>query len=185
MGQASHHPQAMPLRPLLATVGTAIGFALCLVMLGRVIGFSSPWFVLQAMFCFLGLAKVAEPVFALSIPSELCAVRPWEGRDGPYRSLGVFGFGEFLRRSPFRHLNATVYLGGGRRDLQALYRHARASEATHFWAAVLFAPYIGYLAWSGRWVLAVLFLAIHLLFNVYPILHLRALRGRLDGVVRR
>jgi hypothetical protein len=175
----------MPLRPLLAVVGTAIGFTTCLVLLGRVIGFSSPWFVLQAMFCFLGLAKVAEPVFAFSIPPALYAVRPFEGRDGPYRGLGVFGFGELLRRSPFRHLNATVYLRAGRGDLRALYRHASASEATHFWAAVLFAPYIGYLAWSGRWALALLFLAVELLFNVYPILHLRALRGRLDGILGR
>jgi hypothetical protein len=175
----------MQLRHLFAVAATALGFAASLFMLGRVIGFSSPWLVLLGMFCAMGLARVAEPIVMLRLPAGLYGVRPWEGAQGPYRRLGVFRFAQCLRHSPFRWLNPSVYLGAGRRDLQALRRQAASGEATHFWAAVLFAPYIGYLALRGHWALAALFLGIELIFNLYPILHLRSLRGRLDAVLGR
>jgi hypothetical protein len=177
--------ESLSLLRLLAIAGTAIGFALCLWMLGRVIGFSSPWLVLQGMFCFMGVAKVAEPVAALPLPFGLRRVRPWERDGGAYRRLGVFRFGAALRQSPLRWLNASVYLGPGGKDLQALRRHAASAEATHFWAALLLAPTIAGLGFTGRWTMAALFLAVELLFNVYPILHLRALRGRLDAALGR
>jgi hypothetical protein len=40
-------------------------FGVSLPLFGRVIGFTSPWFALIAMFCFLGLIGVARPLFVL------------------------------------------------------------------------------------------------------------------------
>jgi hypothetical protein len=149
-------------------------------MLREVIGGESPWLGMLLMFYFMGLAKLGEPLFVLRMPGFLRDVRAWEARGVAYRRIGVQRFGQLLRASPHRFLNAETYLGRGRRNLQTLYRHAASSEAAHFWGALLFTPYIA-LAWAqGRRDVAALFLLVQVLVNVYPILHLRLLRGRLD-----
>lgn len=166
-------------RNLIKLIAVAAFFAFCYAMLARVIGHASPWLGLLAMFYFMGLAKVAEPLFVLRLPRSLRAVdpalsdRPW------YRRLGVGGFGDLLRDTPLRYLNNTVYRSTGRRSLAALRRQVESAEATHFWAALLFTAYIVYVAWRGFWIEALVFVAVQIAFNVYPILHLRAVRARL------
>ena len=160
-------------------------FGASFVMLSRVIGVDSPWLVLLLMFYFLALVKVAEPLFLLRMPAALRPLRRWELEGGADRRLGVLGFGRLLRHSPLRWLNAAVYLDRGRRDPAAVRAMAEASEASHFWAAVLLMPYVVYAALAGRWSVAAGFLAAQALVNVYPILHLRYVRGRLDRVILR
>ena len=173
------------LRNVIVALGTALVFAVSFVMLARVIGFASPWLALLLMFYFMGLAKVAEPIFVLRVPATLGRVRRWEQSGSIYRQLGVHLFGRLLRDTPLRFLNTKVYLSSGTKDLRSLYRQSICIEATHFWAAVLFMPYIGYLFLSAQSRIAIFFLVIQVLINVYPILHLRLLRGRLDVVLRR
>ena len=173
------------MRSVLLVVGTAIGFVVSLYVLALVIGFASPWLALLLMFDFMGIAKVAEPIFVLSMPAALRSVRPWEGPASIYRRLGVHQFGRLLRESPLRHLNASVYASSAPRELRALYRRVGSAEATHFWAAVLFTPYIGFLYIDGKASVASFFLLIQVLFNVYPILHLRSVRQRLDEILTR
>jgi hypothetical protein len=172
-------------RSVIALVATAIGFGVSLAMLQRVIGSASPWLGLLMMFYFLALAKVAEPLFRLRLPAAMRAVRPWERRGAVYRRLAVSNFGRLLRKTPLRYLNPAVYLTRGQPDLLRVYRQAESAEASHFWAATLFTPYIGYVWLSGQTREAVIFLLIQLLFNVYPILHLRIVRGRLDRPLQR
>jgi hypothetical protein len=155
------------------------------VMLSRVIGITSPWLVLLLMFYFLAVAKVAEPLLVLRMPAGLRPLRRWEREGDAYRRLGVFGFGRLLRHSPLRYLNAAVYLDRGRRDPAAVRVKAESSEASHFWAAVLFTTYVAYAALEGMWSVAAGFLLAQWVVNVYPILHLRSVRGRLDRVIRR
>ena len=45
--------------------------------------------------------------------------------------------------------------------------------------------YIVFAGVNGMWSIAAFFLAVQVLVNVYPILHLRHVRGRLDRVIRR
>ena len=155
-------------------------FGACLVMLARVVGSRSPWLGLLLTFHFMGLAKVAEPLFQLRMPHALRRVDRSVVTAGVYRWLGVRGFGILLRSSPLRHLNGSVYLGTGRRGLAALNRQAESAEATHFWAAVLFAPYIAYVGSRGLLAEAACFAVVQVVFNLYPILHPRAPLGR-DG----
>ena len=173
------------LRPVMAVVGTGLALALGLVMLAQVIGYASPWIALLLMFDLMAVAKVAEPLFVLRMPATLCRVRRWEHTGGFYRQAGVRLFGTVLRNTPLRFLNAGVYLSSNVKDLHGLYRRVASSEATHFWAALLFLAYIAYLYLSGRPRIATGFLAVQVLFNVYPILHLRLLRGRLDAILQR
>jgi hypothetical protein len=173
------------MRIVMAVLGTALAFAVCFVMLAQVIGFASPWLALLLMFYFMALAKVAEPIFVLRMPATLGRVQRWEQSGSIYRQLGVRLFGRLLRGTPLRFFNAKVYLSSGSKDLHSLHRQAASIEATHFWAAVLFMPYIGYLFISAQPWIATFFLVVQALFNVYPILHLRLLRGRLDVVLQR
>jgi len=134
------------------------------------------------MFYFMGLAKVAEPLFVLRVPSVLRTVGPGPFNNRLYRWLGVHGFGELLRNTPFRLFNGSVYRSGGRRSFEKLQRQVESAEATHFWAAVLFTPYIAYVWSRGFLAEAILFIAVQIAFNVYPILHLRVVRARLSRV---
>lgn len=172
------------LRSALLFIGTAIVFAVCAAMLGQVIGFSSPWLALLLMFYFMALAKLAEPFFMLPMPAALLRVRPWEQSGRLYRRLAVPQFGSLLRNTPLRHFNAQVYSSGAD-DLPGLHRRLISVEATHFWAAVLFTPYIAFLFLRRQPGLAAVFLLIQLLINVYPILHLRSARSRLATLLQR
>ncbi|HEY0587512.1 MAG TPA: hypothetical protein VGD52_15350 [Pseudoduganella sp.] len=164
---------------------TAIVFAVCFVMLREVIGGESPWLGLLLMFYFMGLAKVGEPLFVFRMPSFIREVRSWETKGIIYQRMGVQRFGQLLRASPFRLLNTSVYLAKRPWDLQSLCRHAASFEATHFWAALMFTPYIAFVWVRGQAAVAALFLVIQVLFNIYPILHLRFLRGRLGTILAR
>lgn len=170
-----------PLRSLVAVFATALGFGVSFVMLERAIGAASPWLGPLLMFYFMGIAHVAQPLRTLRVPTAIRRIRTWEMSGPTYRCLAVPGFGRLLRQTPLRHLNSAVYLGAGHRDLQRLHRHVASSEAIHFWAAVLFTPYIGFVAFRGQLPTAAVYLLVQLVFNVYPILHLRSLRGRLEA----
>jgi Glycosyl-4,4'-diaponeurosporenoate acyltransferase len=103
-----------------------------------------------------------------------------------YHRLRVPPFGRLLRNTPLRYLNPAVYLSRKHPDPPKVYRQIEAAEAAHFWAALLFTPYIGYVWLRGNHLReAVVLLLFQIFFNVYPILHLRIVRGRLDRVVQR
>jgi hypothetical protein len=170
-------------RSVTILVGTAVAFAFSFTMLQRALGDRSPWLGFVGMFYFLGLAKMAEPLFLLRMPAALRAVRPWE-HDGIYRWLLVPEFGRLLRRMPLRLLNPAVYVAQGTPDLAKCYRQVEAAEAAHFWAALLFTPYIGYVWLRGYFREAMIFLLVQIFFNIYPVLHLRIVRGRLDRLLR-
>lgn len=166
-------------KSVLLFVATAMGFAWFFVMLQRVIGRASPWLGLLAMFYFLGLVKVAEPLCLLRMPLPLRTVRAWESSGAIYRQLLVPEFGKLLKETPLRLLNPAVYLAQDKADLGKLHRLVEAAEAAHFWAALLFMPYIAFIWLGGQQGVAMVFLVVQVLFNVYPILHLRIVRDRL------
>jgi glycosyl-4,4'-diaponeurosporenoate acyltransferase len=168
---------------VLLTVVTVFGASFAL--LGSVIGMSSPWLMLLLMFDFLGIAKVAEPLFRLKIPRALRPVRRCERAGIVYRRLGVLGFGKLLRRSPLRYLNSAVYLARRDGDLSEVRRRAESGEASHFWAAVLFTPYVILAGLNHQWNVAAWFSLTQVLVNVYPILHLRHVRWRLTCTLRK
>lgn len=161
----------------------AVAFIGCDVLLAQAIGFASPWLILLLMFQFMALAKFAEPIIVLRLPVALREFRP-RGKSGDiYRWLGVHRFGALLRNSPLRRLNPDVYVGS--RDLQCLHRRIASGEAIHFWAAVLFTPYIAFVCLMGKTWVALIFLLVQIFVNVYPILHLRFVRQRLELLLTR
>lgn len=177
-----------PLPPWLHVLGLlalAAFFATSLVLLGQVLGRTSPWLALLLMFYFLALAKFAEPLVVLRMPRSLAGVRPSELEGGTLRRLGVLHFGRLLRNTPLRHLNARVYLDGSRADAERVLSQAASAEACHFWAAVLLTPFVVIAIAAARWPVVAAFLLAQILVNVYPILHLRHIRGRLERAMAR
>ena len=168
---------------VLLTVVMVLG-ASC-ALLGSVIGMNSPWLVLLLMFDFLGIAKVAEPLFRLKMPRALRPVRRCERVGDMYRRLGVLGFGKLLRRSPLRYLNSAVYLVKTNGDLSEVCLRAESGEASHFWAAVLFTPYVMLAGMNCQWSVVAWFSLAQVLVNIYPILHLRHVRWRLTCTLRK
>lgn len=160
-------------------------FGVSFALLSTVIGITSPWLALLLMFYFLGIGRVAEPLFTLRMPRALYQLRHWEQEGDISRRLHVLSFGRMLGQTPLRYLNPGVYLDRQRGDPCKVLRQAESSEATHFWAAVLFMPYIAFAAVTGEWSIAAWFSLAQVLVNIYPILHLRHLRGRLDRIINR
>jgi hypothetical protein len=148
-------------------------------------GLTSPWFVIVAMICVLGLAFVASPVIPLRVPGALRAVRDWEARGRVYRALGVPAFGTLLRRTPLRLLNTQVYLRGCGRDRAALTALLESAEASHFWAGLLVLPYVVYASIHGAWATVFWIGVAQALVNAYPIAHLRLARSRVERIVRK
>lgn len=170
---------------VLALIGLVGFFGASLVLLASVVGGTSPWLALLVMFYFLAVAKLAEPLVVLRMPRALERLRPWELDGGFLRRIGVLGFGRVLRGTPLRHLNARVYFGEAGAEPRRVRAQAASAEASHFWAAVLLTPYIAVVAAAGRWRVAAWLCLAQALVNVYPILHLRHVRGRLDRALAR
>jgi hypothetical protein len=158
----------------------AVVFGVCFAMLASVVGVRSPWLGLLLMFYFMGLAQAAEPLFTLRMPRAIRAVDPGLLHHAFYNRLGVHGFGDLLRNTPLRYLNSAVYRTNGKRDLAGLRCRLESSEAIHFWAAVLFTPYIVYIGTRGLIAQTILFVVVQVVFNIYPIMHLRLVRARLS-----
>ncbi len=169
----------------LALLTVILVFGASFALLSEVIGITSPWLVLLLMFYFLAIAKVAEPLFTLRMPGPLRPLRRWEREGDVYRRLRILAFGTLLRLAPLRYLNSAVYLDRERRDPLRVRLFVESAEASHFWAAALIMPYVIVAGLTGMWhVVAWLSLA-QVLVNVYPILHLRHVRARLDRTIRR
>ncbi len=187
----------MPIRATRAPTGAlvgwlrflavAAGYAIAFVAARRAFSFSieSAWFVCLAMVCFLGLAAMTRPIVSIRMPRLLGRIRAWEADRGFYRALGVPWFGRLLRRTPLRLLNTNVYLEAGAREPSRLSAELEAAEASHFWAAALVVPYMVHVALAGKSGALLWVSLAQLLVNVYPILHLRLTRGRLDRLAAR
>ena len=164
-------------------LATLAAFAFSLYMMQQVVGLASPWMVLMLFFCFLGLAKVAEPLYMLKLPPIFREVRPGESR--LYDNLGVRQFAALLRNTPLRFLNTTVYVSRGRHDIGRIARQVASAEAIHFWGAIALLPYLGFCVLQGHWNALAAFVAVQILGNAYPVMHLRSVRGRLDRLLVR
>jgi len=166
-------------------LATLLAFAASVVMLSGVVGVASPWMALVIMFCFLGLARVAEPLYRVKLPRSLRSIRGWELEGVIYRSLAVPAFGRFLANTPLRFLNSSLYLSSTRRAALALRLQVESAEAIHFWAAILLLPYMAFCLMKGQRAAFAWLALLQLLINVYPVMHLRFVRARLDGAIGR
>jgi hypothetical protein len=167
---------------VLLVVGAA--FAFSLVLFRRAVDVTSPWFGLMVMLDFLGLVAFARPMMRLRLPGFLRTTRDSEATGGLYKALHVPAFGALLRRTPLRRLNPLVYL----KQIQSpslVQAQIESAEAAHLIAAVLLVPYIAYACVEGRWGAVAWLMLVQIVFNFYPILHLRWVRIRMNRLQHR
>lgn len=177
--RAIHHgsmKKPLALILLLAAIAT---FGFSLFMFQRAVGWKSPWFSLDVMCCFLGVVTIGRPLFRLEMPRWLRPVRTWELKSKLYPVLGVPVFGLLLRRTALRFLNPEVYLSQSPGDPDMVLARIESAEAAHLWAAVLLFPYIMYACAQNRWNVVFWFTLVQIVGNIFPILHLRWVRGRM------
>jgi hypothetical protein len=91
--------------------------------------------------------------------------------------------GELLRRTPLRYLQPLVYLKRYPGDPAKVQIQIEGAEAAHFWAAALVIPYMVFSCVQNRWGVVFWFVVVQVVGNVYPIFHLRWVRGRLTRVI--
>ena len=173
------------MRHAIVLAATLAAFAFSLAMIRDLVGAGSPWFGVMLMMCVLGTAAMARPIFLPAVPAPLHAIRAWERRPGVYRRLFVPTFGALLRRSPLRYLNTDVYLRGDAASAPAVIAQVEAAEAAHWLAGLVLLPYLVIAVQGHRWGTLLALAAVEAAANVYPILHLRWTRGRLEAVLGR
>jgi hypothetical protein len=167
------------LRDLIALLAVAAAFTFSLAQFRRVFGLASPWFGLMAMFCLLGLAAFARPLFFLKLPGFLRKEHEWEADGRLYKTLRVRVFGELLRRTPLRYLNPLVYLKR-HPDPSIVQAQIESAEAAHLLSAALGLPYMAYACIQGWWSALAWLVVVQAGLNLYPILHLRWARARIN-----
>jgi len=170
---------------VIVLAAVAAAFAFSFVMLRQALGAGSPWLGLLPMFCLLGLAKLAEPLFLLRVPEPIRAVRQSARKSAGHGLPGIAAFGGLLRHPPLRYLNSVVYLARGRPALARTCRLVEAAEAAHLYAVVVLLPWIAHVWSLGQLGPALVLVLVEAFFNIYPILHLRTVRGRLEHSLQR
>ncbi|HEY2396451.1 MAG TPA: hypothetical protein VGH81_10805 [Rudaea sp.] len=172
------------LRDWLVLLAVAAAFAISLALLRRVVGLTSPWFALMTMFDVLGLVAFARPLFLLKLPGFLQREREWETKGRLYKALGVPAFGVLLRRTPLRYLNPLVYLKRCP-DPSIVQGQIESAEAAHLLAATLLVPYMTYAGVHGWWSAVAWLMVAQIGVNLYPVLHLRWVRVRINRLHHR
>lgn len=160
-------------------------FGVTLAMFGSYVGYRSPLFALIAAADILGVIALMRPVFPWRLPGSLLTVRGWERSGRLYRMSGVASFGAALRHRPLCYLNSMVYLGAHRGALGGLRSSILRSEGVHFWAVVATIPFLACAVFLGWWDSVLWVIAFQFVFNLYPVFHLRYVRGRLERVMSR
>ena len=93
-------------------------------------------------------------------------------------------FGQVLRRTRLRHLGGSVYLSECGNRAGCVLGGIEADEAIHSGALLFCTPLVLIWCVRGFWSPVVSSLAMNLILNVYPILHLRLTRYRLQRYAR-
>ena len=160
-------------------LAVAAAFAVSLSMFRCAVGLASPWFALIVMLDFLGLVAFARPLFVFGLPGFLRKEREWERNGELYRALRVPAFGTLLRRTPLRYLNPLVYLKQSP-DPSVVQAQIESAETAHLLAGALLVPYMVHACFKGWWAAVACVAIVQVGLNLYPILHLRWARSRLN-----
>jgi hypothetical protein len=165
-------------------VGTAASVG-ALVAFAKAFGLSSSIYAGMASITITGWAAVLQSTARLPVPRSALHVRSWELAVLRSSWSGVRLFGAILRKTPLRRLGGRVYLSEVGGDTQVVLRGIDDAEAVHVWALVCCAPWLVFWGITGLWMSVGVGLAVHLPLNIYPILHLRYVTGRIERYAAR
>jgi hypothetical protein len=182
--EESRHFYSVIMRIFRLVISSALAVYIVFIVAHN-LGFRSPIMALSSVGCALGVVVANMSTVCWSIPKALAPVRSWETSGRVYELLGVYIYGAFLRRPPLRYFNTSVYVKSRRADLPNVYVSIMRAEAAHFWAFTITSPIMVYELMNQWWDGLGWFLLFHAFFNIYPGLHLRHIRARIETVIRR
>lgn len=147
------------------------------------LGFRSLAFAVVANWLIVAWVALLGSAVRWRLPESYLRLRTWE-RDGTvYRRLGVPAFGELVRRTPLRTLSPDIYLRGRPGRLETVAAFSRTAEVVHVWIFLLALPLVLYAVARAWWDAACWLLVINGLLNLYPTLHQRLIRSRIERVL--
>jgi hypothetical protein len=171
-------------RVMVLTAGTA-AFACALIAFGKAFGGQSPLYAAVVMVLVTGWVALLHSAVSLPIPAPVLRVGAGEFRLLRIPGMGVRLFGAFLRHTPLRHLGGRVYLADVGRNPRVVLQGIHAAETVHLWALLFCSPWLVFWIAQGWWASLVCGLLVHVPLNVYPVLHLRYVTGRLERCAAR
>jgi|GEM_PF-648877 len=163
-----------------ALILVTIAFAISLSLFQRITPVTSPAFVFIAMFAFMGWVAFARPLFVLPLPPPFRRLYNWESDGTIYRKTGSIWFGHILRTTHLRYLQPLVYLNQKSLTPPEVCRQIEGAEAVHWWAIAITLPYLVDATRLGQFQIVALFLIAHVGLHIYPMMHLRYVRTRLQ-----
>jgi len=158
-------------------------FTVTLPFLYKTLGGASPGFAFIVTLAPMGVMRYVHPVRRVGTPSFFHRLRDREYRPARARRIGLVAFAWFLRHSPLRLLNTSVYLRRWPGSPALVLTHVLEAEASHFWAFFAAMPYLAFALFHGWWAGFTVGWAVQICGNIYPYLHLRYTRSRLDAVI--
>ena len=132
-----------------------------------------------------GWVSVLHSVLPLPLPQSMLRVGMGEFALLRARWSGVRTFGALLRHTPLRRLGGQVFLAGVNRDPMVVLRGLHNAEVVHIWALLLCCPWFVLWVFRGQWACVASGLAVNVLINIYPVLHLRYVTWRIEHYAAR
>ncbi len=134
-----------------------------------------------------GWVAVLHSVVPLPLPRSVLCVRAGEFALLESRWSGVRAIGYILRSAPLRGLGGQVYMDGLKGNVNALLPGLYSAETVHLWALLVCCPWFVVWGAQGHWTSLASGVSVNVLINVYPVLHLRYVTGRIGrhGLKRR
>jgi Glycosyl-4,4'-diaponeurosporenoate acyltransferase len=163
----------------------SVAFVVSLLLFAKALGARSVVFAVTVTVLVAAWTGMFHTVVPLGLPASILKVRKREFTVLRWRWTGVALFGLALRTTPLRHLGGSVYLAQCANDSARVLRGLQEAEEIHIWSVLLCFPWLVFWCMQGLWFSAASSLAVHALLNVYPILHLRLTRGRMERYAAR
>lgn len=173
-----------PRRSLVLIFGSAAAWVAAFAF-ARAFGSATAPFAAAATLLAGAWTAVLVTALPLKTPKFMAVVTSRESKILRQRWTGVPLFGWILRATPLRKLGGSVYLRGCGNDFGLVLQSIREDEAVHVWSFLFCTPLLCF--WLARlaWPALAASLAMHLLLNVCPVLHLRQARGRIESMLQR
>lgn len=158
----------------------SLAFVASLLLFAKAFGASSAIFAVTVTVLVAAWTGMFHTVVPLGLPASIRKVGRREFAGLRRRWTGVRLFGVALRSTSLRRLGGSVYLTQCANASACVLRGIQQAEEIHVWSVLFCAPWLVFWCLQGLWFSLGSSLAVHALLNVYPVLHLRLARGRME-----
>lgn len=173
------------LRKITVMFTGTVALLAALVLFAKAFGAESGLFAATVTMLVSAWTAMVQTIVPLRLPASMLKVSSAEFAVIRRRGSGVRWFGAVLRHTPLRRLGGAVYLAECANDSARILCGIQEAEAVHVWSMLFCSPWLVFWCLQGLWFSVSSSVAVHAFLNVYPILHLRLARGRMEKCAAR